>query len=159
MQSLILPSVLQVIGVFVIMAEIFIPSFGILTIIAICIFSYSLYIVFTNISTITGIFFVGADIMLIPVIIGTGIKILARSPLTLQQKLSRKNGVVSQKQELKETLMHMKGKAVTDLRPAGIAMIDSKRLDVVTDAEYIEAGSLVIVTDVTGNRIIVEKIK
>jgi len=158
MKFYIFPVFLQIIGIFVIIAEIFIPSFGILTLISIGIFFYSLYIVFTNISTAAGIFFTGIDIVLVPFIITMGIKILAQSPLTLKLRLSKKDGVVSQKQEL-ETLIHMRGKAVTDLRPAGIAMIDSKRLDVVTDGEYINAETPVVVTNVTGNRIVVEQIR
>ena len=158
MSLYILPVVLQIIGILVIMAEIFIPSFGILTLISIGIFFYSLYIVFTNISMTAGIIFTGIDIVLVPFMIIMGIRILARSPLTLKRRLSKKDGVISQKQGLK-TFINMKGKAVTNLRPAGIAIIDSKRLDVVTDGEYINADTPVIVTDVTGNRIVVEEIR
>ncbi len=53
----------------------------------------------------------------------------------------------------------MKGKSVTDLRPAGTAEINAQRLDVVTDGEYIEAGTSIVVVSVTGNRIVVEKTK
>ncbi len=157
MESYIFPVSLQILGVFVIMAEIFIPSFGILSIISIGIFSYSLYIAYTAISTTAGIIFMGIDMIIIPIIIITGIKILERSPITLKQKLSKENGVVSQKNELK-ALVNKKGVAATNLRPAGIAIIDSKRLDVVTDGEYIEINTPIIVKDITGNRIIVEKI-
>ncbi len=158
MKSYILPVFLQIIGFSVIMAEIFIPSFGILTVLAICIFFYSLYIVFTAVSATTGIIFTCVDIVLVPVMIIIGIKILSESRLTLKLELSKQDGVVSQEQGI-EAFINMKGKAVTDLRPAGIVMIDSKRLDVVTDAEYIDSGTPVIVTNVTGNRIVVEKIK
>jgi membrane-bound ClpP family serine protease len=65
--------------------------------------------------------------------------------------------VVSQKEKL-ETYIDMKGTAVTDLRPAGMAQINSQRVDVVTDGEYIEADTPVIVTGVAGNRIVVEAI-
>ena len=158
MTSYILPVFLQIIGLSVIMAEIFIPSFGILTVLALCIVFYSLYIVFTTVSTAAGIIFTGVDIVIIPVIIIIGIKILSKSKLTLKRRLSKQDGVVSQEQGI-ETFINMEGKALTDLRPAGIAMINSKRLDVVTHAEYIDAGTPVIVTNVTGNRIVVKKIK
>ena len=158
MKTYILPVFLQIIGFFVIMAEIFIPSFGILTVLAICIFFYSLYTVFTSVSATAGIIFTGVDVVIIPVMIIIGIKILSESKLTLKLRLSKQDGVVSQEKGI-ETFINKEGKAVTDLRPAGIAMIDSKRLDVVTDAEYIDAGTPVIVTNVTGNRIVVEKIK
>jgi len=51
------------------------------------------------------------------------------------------------------------GKALSDLRPSGIIVIEGKRYDVVTDGEYIEADSDVIVNKVEGARIIVSTVK
>ena len=157
MKAYILPVLLQAIGILVIIAEIFIPSLGILTVIALAVLSYSLYIVFTSISTTAGVVFTGLDIILVPLIIFFGIKILAQSPLALKKELSRQNGVVSQKEKL-EAYINMKGEAVTDLRPAGMAQINSQRVDVVTDGEYIDADTPVIVTGVAGNRIVVDRL-
>ena len=47
------------------------------------------------------------------------------------------------------------GKACTTLRPAGIAEIDGVRLNVVTEGDYIDAGTAVKVISVEGNRIVV----
>ena len=157
MRAYIIPVLLQMIGIMVIIAEIFIPSLGVLAVIALALLSYSLYIVFTSISTTAGIVFTGLDIIIVPLIVVLGIKILAKSPLALKRELSKHNGVVSQKEKL-ETYINMKGTAVTDLRPAGMAQINSQRVDVVTDGEYIEADTPVIVTGVAGNRIVVEAI-
>ncbi len=157
MKDYLIPALLQVIGIMVIIAEIFIPSLGVLAVIALALLSYSLYIVFTSISTTAGIVFTGLDIIIVPLIVVLGIKILAKSPLSLKRELSKHNGVVSQKEKL-ETYINMKGTAVTDLRPAGMAQINSQRVDVVTDGEYIEADTPVIVTGVAGNRIVVEAI-
>ena len=41
------------------------------------------------------------------------------------------------------SLLNKEGEAVTRLRPSGIALIDSKRVDVVTDGEFLEAGAKV----------------
>ncbi len=158
MKPYLLPVLLQIIGVLVVLAEIFIPSFGLLAAIALAVFSYSLYLVFTTISSTAGLVFAGLDLILVPVCVVFGMKILAKSPLALRQELSRKQGVESQAKEL-ETYLHMQGIAVTDLRPAGMAEINMKRLDVVTDGEYMEANTPVVVTGVTGNRIIVQKIE
>jgi membrane-bound serine protease (ClpP class) len=158
MKPYLLPVLLQAIGVLVIFAEIFIPSFGLLALIALAVFSYSLYLVFTAISSTAGLVFAGLDLILVPVCIVFGMKILAKSPLALRRELSREQGVVSQAREI-EAYLHMQGMAVTDLRPAGMAEINMKRLDVVTDGEYIEANTPVVVTGVTGNRIIVQKIE
>jgi len=156
MNTYILPVLLQIIGLMVIIAEIFIPSLGLLTLAALGVFFYSLYLVFTTISTNVGMVFVGIDVILVPILVVAGMKILAKSPLALKSELSRKDGVVSQALGL-EKYMNMTGEAVTDLRPAGTAVINDERLDVVTDGEYIENSTPIVVTGVTGNQIIVEK--
>ena len=156
MKPYILPILLQVIGILVVFAEIFIPSFGLLAAIALSVFFYSLYLVFTTISTTAGMIFTGLDIATAPFLIVFGMKMLARSSLSLKRELSKQDGVVSQRQEL-EDYMHMTGISVTDLRPAGMAQINSQRVDVVTDGEYIDADTPIVVTGVTGNQIIVEK--
>jgi len=46
MKAYLIPALLQVIGIMVIIAEIFIPSLGVLAVIALALLSYSLYIVF-----------------------------------------------------------------------------------------------------------------
>ena len=157
MKSYLFPLFLQIIGLLVIIAEIFIPSLGLLTVIALGVFFYSLYIVFTTISTTVGLVLAGLDMVLIPVFIIGGMKILAQSPLALKRELSKENGVVSQKERV-EAYINVKGTSITDLRPAGMAEINGQRVDVVADGEYIEAQTPIIVTGVTGNRIVVEKI-
>lgn len=153
---LLLPIILQLVGVVVIIAEIILPSGGILSIAALGVFGYSLFIVFNEISMTIGFSFVAADLILIPVLVIVGLKLLARSPVTLRKTLSRKEGVSSQSSEL-ESYVGTQGTAVTDLRPAGIAVINGKRVDVVTRGEYLEKDSAIIVTAVTGNQIIVRK--
>lgn len=156
MKAYLFPILLQLIGVAVIITEIFIPSLGLLTAIAVGIFSYSLYIVFTEISSTAGWILAGLDLFLVPALLFMGIKMIGNSRLSLKKQLSQKDGVESQSREL-ETYLDMKGKSVTDLRPAGMAMIDGLRLDVVTDGEYIDTDTPVVVARVTGNQIIVER--
>ncbi len=154
--SFLLLIILQLLGVVVIIAEIILPSGGILSIVALSVFGYSLYIAFSEISKTVGFAFVAADLVLIPVLVIVGLKLLARSPVTLRKTLSREEGVSSQSSEL-ESYVGTQGNAVTDLRPAGIAVIYGKRVDVVTRGEYLEKDSAIVVTAVTGNQIIVRK--
>lgn len=58
-----------------------------------------------------------------------------------------------------EDMVSKTGKALTDLRPAGTAEIDGKRVDVVTDSEYIEKGSNIEVIEVEGIRVVVKELK
>ena len=155
MNVYILPIMLQILGILVVVAEIFIPSLGVLMAIALGLLFYSLYLAFTTISTFVGMVFLGMDLLVVPLLLILGMKLLAVSPLSLNSRLSSKDGVATA--SLKE-YMNKQGHAVTDLRPSGIALIEEKRLDVVTDGNYIEAKTPVIVTKVTGNQIIVEKI-
>lgn len=55
------------------------------------------------------------------------------------------------------SLLNMEGKALTDLRPSGTAIINDARVDVVTFGSYIEKGSNIIVKQVEGMRVVVEK--
>ncbi len=155
-EKLIIPLVLQSVGIIVIIAEIILPSGGLLSILATGLFAYSLYDVFSTVSTSVGLVFITADAIIIPVTIILGLKLLAKSPATLNTTLSSEDGVTSQSPEL-EKYIGKEGVALTDLRPAGAAKIDGRRVDVVTRGEYIEKSTEVIVRSITGNQIIVGK--
>ncbi|MCX8056715.1 MAG: ATP-dependent Clp protease proteolytic subunit [Ignavibacteria bacterium] len=55
-------------------------------------------------------------------------------------------------------LLGKRGKALTQLRPAGIALIDNKRYDVMTEGEFISKDEEIEVIEVVGSKIIVKKI-
>ena len=152
----ILPIVLQVLGLFVIMAEILLPSGGLLSMLALGLFGYSLYDVFTNISSSAGIVFLILDIIFIPLAILLGFKLLAKSPVTLKKRMSSEDGVVAQSAEIK-LYVGKEGIAFTDLRPSGIAIIEDQRLDVVTEGKYLDKDTKIVVVSVSGNQIIVNQ--
>ena len=52
-------------------------------------------------------------------------------------------------------LVGRRGRALTVLRPAGAAEFDGQRVDVVTDGDFVEAGTPVRVVDVQGARVVV----
>ena len=56
-------------------------------------------------------------------------------------------------------LLGKKGVAASELRPAGFAVIDGRRTDVVTRGEMISKGEKVEVVQVAGNRIVVAKVR
>ena len=151
-----LPVILQLIGIVVIIAEIILPSGGLLSLLAAGIFGYSLYLVFADISSSAGMAFIMADLVLIPILVYFGIKFLAKSPVTLRTQLSKADGVTSQSEE-DEAFLGRQGTAVTDLRPSGVALFDDERLDVVTRGEYLEKQTGIVVIAVQGNQIIVKQ--
>lgn len=57
-----------------------------------------------------------------------------------------------------EDLIGMEGVAISTLRPAGTALIDSRRVDVVSDGDFIEKGEKIKVVSSVGSRVVVTKI-
>ena len=54
-------------------------------------------------------------------------------------------------------MLGLEGEAITLLRPAGTIQIGDKRVDAVSEGEYIERGSRVKVITVEGGRVVVRK--
>ena len=54
-------------------------------------------------------------------------------------------------------LLNQTGKALTQLRPAGTAIINGQRIDVVTEGALIERGQAVKVVNVDGMRVVVRQ--
>ena len=54
-------------------------------------------------------------------------------------------------------MIGQRGLVLSDLRPAGIALIAGKRLDVVALQGYINKGDSIVVIQSDGNRIVVKK--
>jgi len=75
--------------------------------------------------------------------------------LSVEEKTSE--GFTSR--EITSELLGAKGIALTTLRPAGTAEINGKRVDVVTDSEYIENGKNIEVIKVEGMKVLVREIK
>ena len=55
----------------------------------------------------------------------------------------------------KPELLHQTGTAFTSLRPSGTAVINGKRIDVVTEGPFVERGSPIKVVEVEGARVVV----
>ncbi|MCD8505001.1 MAG: hypothetical protein LRY53_08415 [Burkholderiaceae bacterium] len=77
--------------------------------------------------------------------------------LVLSTDLTAAGGFTSEPVAEHELVGKM-GIAMSTLRPAGIADIEGKRVDVVSDGEYIEAGEPIRVDHVDGNRVVVRHV-
>ena len=78
---------------------------------------------------------------------------LVRS-LILKTSQSSADGFQAPPQEL-AALAGQSGQSLSPLRPAGVALIDGHRVDVVTDGEFIESDTEVEVVAVEGSRVVV----
>jgi membrane-bound serine protease (ClpP class) len=59
----------------------------------------------------------------------------------------------------RERLVGRYGRAISDLRPAGVADLDGERVDVVTEGEFLDHDTLLEVTRVEGRRVVVRALK
>ena len=83
-------------------------------------------------------------------------KLMFLDRLVLNDSISTEDGYVAS--ESRVELVGKKLKAYTDLRPAGVAILDNEKLDVVTDGDFIEKGNEIVIVRVEGRRIVVKKI-
>jgi membrane-bound serine protease (ClpP class) len=78
------------------------------------------------------------------------------SRLVLASDMTADRGYVSSP-ESDRSWLGKTGTAISPLRPAGIAEFEGARVDVVSDGDFVDAGSTIVVTRVDGNRIVVRR--
>jgi len=66
-------------------------------------------------------------------------------------------GAHADSMEIRDASVGDTGIAVTFLRPSGKARIGNTLLDVITDGEFMEKGTPVVISDIKGNRVIVSR--
>jgi membrane-bound serine protease (ClpP class) len=156
-----------IVGIILLLLEIFvIPGFGIFGILGITFIIGGLFlgmlsdfemIDWTMISA--AIIQLAATLTFTFIIIIILLKFLPKSTmlnkLILQDKVEAKSGYADK--EMFSDIIGVVGTALTDLRPSGAAMINGKRIDVVTEGDYINHGSEIIVKFAEGSKIVVIK--
>lgn len=143
-------------GIIFLIIEIFVPTFGIF--VALGIISLFSGIVLAAYDTGNAIrsLLIAFFCAIIAIVIMSKIfqKRGVWNKFVLRDQFTTEHGYVST--AVKTELLNRIGQAVTPLRPSGTAVIDGERVDVVTNGEFIAAGTTVMVTKVEGARIVVE---
>jgi len=148
-----LPLILLGIGLLLIMAEVLIPSLGLLGGLAAISLIGSVVLAWQE-SPDLGQNFLIAVCVLVPIMIMLGLKLLPKSPFTkflVADGFSFEDGAVTDERD--KDLMGKRGLVEAPLRPAGTARIAGRRVDVVTRGEMIESGVWVEVISLSGNRV------
>lgn len=148
-----LPMILILIGIGLLVAEIFIPSFGMTGLLGIV--SIVAAIVLTAETLGQGIVMFLVILVIVLVLMFFAYRIVAsrRSPLILKDSV---------KEEDAEDLQYYLGKegvALSILRPAGKGDFDGVRLDVLTEGGFIPKGSDIVITNIEGKKIFVKVVK
>jgi membrane-bound serine protease (ClpP class) len=153
--SLALAIALFGLGLALIVAELLFPSFGMLSVLAAGALIGSIAMAFA-LDADTGFVFVAVAAVAVPAALLTGLKLFPKSPLgkhMVARGLSFESRRATDERDL--DLSGKRGLVVATLRPAGIARIEGRRVDVVSRGEMIESGSPVRVLSVEGNRVVV----
>ncbi|SMB90945.1 membrane-bound serine protease (ClpP class) [Desulfonispora thiosulfatigenes DSM 11270] len=151
---------LFLVGLILLVIEIFVPGFGVFGIGGIASLIGSVVMVSQSLEaalTSLTIAIIGSIVLIL-----VSLKFLTRrniwKKIVLENKLSNEEGYSASSQELKE-LLNEEGKALTDLRPSGTAILNNgMRVDVVTYGDYILKDEKVKIIKVEGNRVVVIKI-
>ncbi|MFB5762724.1 NfeD family protein [Paenibacillus medicaginis] len=150
--------VLFVIGLVLLALELFVPSFGILGLLG----SASLVAGVVRAAYDTthallslGIAFAAAAIVIAIVAVAFKDRGIWNK-FILNESLTEDKGYSSVTN--KERLLGMQGTSLTPLRPAGTALIEGERIDVVTEGGFIESNKPVSVIRVEGGRVVVKEL-
>ncbi len=145
-----------IIGIVLMALEFFLPG-AVLGILGYCAFMFGVYGLFGGGDV--GLY----TVAIVTVLLAAGISwFINRFPdtrvgrlFTLGQRFTSDLGYVSN--EVQESLLNKEGVAHSPLRPAGVAKIDGQVVDVVTEGDFIDAGTPIVVFRVVGSRTIVRR--
>ena len=152
--------VLILIALILVAVEIFVlPGFGIIGLIGIAVLGYATWRIFEGdaIQALSyTIIFSGGLAILVAWLFSSG---RIGSFLVLQDSLENLTDADNQsyKDNSMSYLVFKQGVTLSDLRPSGVARIDGKRVDVLSQSSYISADTPIRVIAVEGNSIIVEE--
>ena len=158
--------ILIVLGVILALLEVFIPSGGILGLLAAAAIVSSVVMAFKHGEAeekATGFIFLTAVVILVPVVIILGLKIFPKTPFGRRVILKpsvespHQRGAAGVSGQDYSNLVGMKGLTVTPLRPSGIAEIGRERLSVVAEGEMIDKDVEIVVVRIEGNNIVVDQ--
>ncbi|MGE7759206.1 NfeD family protein [Peribacillus sp. NPDC097895] len=147
-----------IIGVILVLIEFFIPG-GIIGLLGFTAIVGSLFLatgdpVHMTISLLIAVTVSILVFILLVKVFGKQMKFFRKMILTDATKTEQ--GYVSNPNRL--DLLGVEGKALTDLRPSGTALVKEERVDVVTEGSFISKGSSIIIVKVEGSRVVVREI-
>ena len=153
-------SLLILLGLFLIFAEVLIPSGGFISILAVGSFVGG-YVYGFSAGMMEGMILLGGSLVLVPAVLAVAFRIF---PKTSIGKKMIAEGTEDSKEERQgitqdeKALIGQLGIVKTQLRPSGIVEIDGIDYDVVSEGGLLDPQSKVQVVEVSGNRIVVREI-
>jgi membrane-bound serine protease (ClpP class) len=155
----ILPVALLLLGLGLLIAEVLFPSLGTLGILSAVSVVASVFFAF-RVGSGTGWAFLVVAVCLVPVTAFFAYRLFPRTPMGRRMILSGSSFPAPERTASDPRAFGLEGKTGTvlaPLRPAGVADIEGRRIDVVSRGEFIPAGARVRVLEFSGNRVVVSE--
>ncbi len=158
--GLALAYILIALGFLILLAELIFPS-GILSVLALGAIAVGVALTFNH-STTTGVITLIVVFIALPVVGGVLLHWWPKSPIGKRLFLTGAEADATLastpvNQELGQLIGRF-GKAVSDLRPSGVANFDGRRVDVITEGLMVDAGGWVRCVDVRAGRVLVRPV-
>jgi membrane-bound ClpP family serine protease len=157
MSTLAWPLLILALGLILLIAEVFVPSGGLIGLLAVCCVAISLWQAFHQ-SYDLGIKFLLADFLLAPLALTLAVYVWPKTPFARRVFLKPPEPEEIEVSHSGQRLDHLVGefgRALTPLRPSGMVDFDGRRLDGLSEEGLIPAGSLVQAVRVRSGQIIV----
>jgi membrane-bound serine protease (ClpP class) len=139
---------LYAVGIVLIVAEVFLPG-GFIGMVGILSLLISIYFGFSGHGVLFGIIQLAVTLIIIPIAFYFGLK-----RLSLKKSLKTEDGFTSPRLDI-EALLDKEGVALTNLRPSGTAVINDRKIDVVTEGGMIDKNTPIKVIRTEGVKVIV----
>ena len=153
---------LLILGLVVVLVEVFVPTGGLLGLVAGVLLVTSVGLAFSQ-GMGTGLVFLTIVTVSVPGVIGVGMHYLPQTAIGRKLILAPpKPEEVDPASERDRALQHLVGqigRTMTPLLPSGISEIDGRRVDTTSEGMSIDAGVLVRVVEVSGHRVVVRKVE
>ena len=146
---------LMFLGCVFVIAEVFVPSGGILGFLAASSFVSAIALAFYQVGPRAGFTFVALTVVLLPTSVALAFKWLPHTPLGRRLLLGLPSDDEVTPDDGKKVLIGKIGQAKTPMLPSGAVLIDGRTIDAVSQGMAIEAGQDVVVVEVKGNRVVV----
>ena len=138
-----------------VIAEVFVPSGGILGFLAAGSIITAIAMAFYQAGPTVGFTFIAIAVVLLPISVGLAFKLLPHTPLgrTLLLGLPTEDEVAPDDEN--KGLIGKIGKTKSPMLPSGAVLIDGRTVDAVSQGMAIEVDQEVVVVEVKGNRVVV----
>lgn len=150
MNSWIWIALLQVLAIILLVAEVFLPSGGILLGLTLAAASGSVWFAF-DISSLVGWSVLGADLLILPIVGWRALEHVPNTPVALRDQLQ---GTATDDRQ--QAFVGREGLCETDLRPVGRVRIGTDIIEAQMPHGFLTRGSAVRVTRIEGGHLFVE---